>query len=84
MGQEFCLDCGKRGVCAEICPELELHLKRDIEVPQRERTIGLPRYGKMPNRLANITPKVHLSNQQIDRIIRTLKTYKRKRANLNY
>jgi DNA-binding CsgD family transcriptional regulator len=32
-------------MCQSICPELEFHLKNDIEVPQRELTIGQPIYG---------------------------------------
>jgi DNA-binding NarL/FixJ family response regulator len=39
----LCENCEKRLVCQSACPELELHLK-EIEKPQREKTVGLPNY----------------------------------------
>lgn len=43
----LCQECPSRSICQSECPELTLHLK-EIEVPQREKTIGLPRHGRIP------------------------------------
>ena len=43
---DYCKGCPARNTCQSICPELELHLK-EIEVPQRKKTIGLVRYGRV-------------------------------------
>ncbi len=49
----LCQDCPKKVSCSNSCPELESHLKQ-IEVRQREKLIGLPRYGKLPELISNI------------------------------
>lgn len=46
----LCEDCPKKSLCKSPCKELELHLKQ-IEIPQRELTIGNPVYG------GTITPR---------------------------
>lgn len=44
----LCQECPSRSICQSECPELTLYLK-EIEKPQRELTIGLPRYApKIP------------------------------------
>lgn len=48
----LCQECNKRQFCSCLCPEAELALK-DIEIPQREKTIGLPRFGKFPDPIGN-------------------------------
>ena len=40
----ICSECPHRQYCFVLCPEAELFVKQD-EVPQRELTIGIPRYG---------------------------------------
>ena len=45
--EELCITCPKRTYCSDLCPEAECYANQD-EVPQRELTIGLPRYGKWP------------------------------------
>ena len=48
----LCQDCSKRQYCSSLCPEAELYASQE-EKPQREKTIGLPRYGKFPSRISN-------------------------------
>lgn len=36
MSKQYCKTCLQKPSCKTICPELEKHLKNDIEVPQRE------------------------------------------------
>ena len=43
----LCNECDKKQFCSTLCPEMEVHL-RELEVNQRDKTIGLPRYGKWP------------------------------------
>lgn len=45
--EELCLTCPKRSVCSCLCPEAEVYASQDV-TPQRELTIGLPRYGSWP------------------------------------
>lgn len=40
----LCQSCPSKSVCNSACPELELHLKEEIEITQREKTIGTPIY----------------------------------------
>jgi hypothetical protein len=76
--EDFCRKCHSRDICSSLCPEAELYVNQDY-VLLKEKTVGIPTYSRpWPNRLANITPKVHLSSKQIDRIIRKLKRYKNK------
>lgn len=43
----LCDECPHRSVCSSLCPEAELYAGQD-KVSQREKPIGLPRYGRMP------------------------------------
>jgi len=43
----LCQECPHSQFCSSLCPEAEASLK-EIEIPQCEKTIGLPRYGKFP------------------------------------
>jgi len=82
MKNNLCRECGKRALCSSLCPEAELYVNQDC-VGQRELTIGLPKRGQLPNRLANIKPKPHLSSQQIERLIRKLRVYRRNLTKIN-
>jgi DNA-binding NarL/FixJ family response regulator len=55
----LCQECESRNICQSPCPELELHLK-EIEVPQRELTIGQPHY----SRKFEWTSNVHLTKTE--------------------
>jgi hypothetical protein len=78
--EELCVSCPSRSICTSLCPAAAAYVNQDY-VPQREETIGIPQnIRRMPNRLANITPRVNLSPQQIDRLIRKLRRYKQKIA----
>jgi DNA-binding NarL/FixJ family response regulator len=43
----LCTDCPHKQYCNSLCPEAELYVKQDV-VEQKEKTIGLPQYGKWP------------------------------------
>ena len=45
--EELCQTCPHKQFCSELCPEAEAYVGQD-EVPQKELTIGIPRYGKWP------------------------------------
>ncbi len=45
--EELCIECPHRQFCSDLCPEAEMYASQDA-VPQRELTIGLPRWGKWP------------------------------------
>ncbi len=49
----LCDTCPHKNHCSSLCPEAELYVKQD-EAPQREKTIGLPKYGKLPSYPSNI------------------------------
>ena len=49
----LCQDCSKRQYCSSLCPEAELYASQE-EKPQREKTIGLPRYGRFPTTISNV------------------------------
>ena len=54
----LCKTCDKREYCSDLCPEAELYVKQD-NVKQREKNIGLPRFGKLPELKSNthLTPR---------------------------
>ena len=75
MEKTFCKNCVKRGTCRAICPELEIHLKEDIEVPQREFTIGLILY---PIReWSTMKDKIRLSPRQAELVSLLLQGYEK-------
>lgn len=49
----LCDSCNQRHLCSDLCPEAELFASQD-QVYEREKTIGLPRYGKFPASASNI------------------------------
>lgn len=52
---QFCQNCPpeQKQACKAICPEVEEHLKKEVEVPQRELTIGLPVPKPWPDLISN-------------------------------
>ena len=55
----LCETCDKRDQsCAELCPEAETYVSHD-NVKQKEKVIGLPRFGKLPELKSNthLTPR---------------------------
>jgi len=55
----LCDQCEKRAFCSSLCPEAELFISQD-EAPQRELTIGLPKFGQFPNSVS----KTYLTDMQ--------------------
>jgi hypothetical protein len=57
MDQKFCVECAKKNRCYSLCGELATHLKADIEVSQKEITVGLPggNIGAMPDIVRKFT-----------------------------
>jgi hypothetical protein len=58
---DFCKECAKRSLCAELCPEAEAYVNQDF-VKQKELTIGLPTYKNLPTDLHYKTKRKLLNN----------------------
>ena len=76
MKNNLCRECGKRALCSSLCPEAELYVNQD-EVKQREKTIGCPRYGRMPNRIWNVPVNPNLTLKDAEKLQRKLRSYVR-------
>lgn len=59
----YCEDCKKRSACTKICDDLELHLRRDIEVSQRH---FIPRGGLTENYQSASRPKTRSPKNACD------------------
>lgn len=52
----LCQECPQKNLCSSLCPEAELYAKQ-VEVPQKEKTIGLVRYGKFPDPMKKLSKR---------------------------